>query len=53
MMEQELFRSLQLRVDLVACVLIYCCPECPISLLPTSKQVSSRLSVKHHVSFKQ
>jgi hypothetical protein len=53
MMEQELFLSLQLCVGPVACVLIYCRPECLISLSPTSKQVSSHLRVKHRVSFEQ
>jgi hypothetical protein len=53
MMEQELFPSLQLCVDPEACVLICCRPECLIGLSPTSKQVSSHLSVKHHVSLEQ
>jgi hypothetical protein len=53
MKEQELLFSLQLCVDPVACVLICCHPECLISLSPTSKQVSSYLSVKHQVSFEQ
>jgi hypothetical protein len=52
-MEQELFLSLQLCVDPMACVLICCRPECLISLSPTGKQVSSHLSLKPQVSLEQ
>jgi hypothetical protein len=49
-MEEELFRSLQLRIDPVAHVLLCCRPECLIGLSSTGNQVSSHLRVKHQVS---